>query len=89
MDNTSKLTKIEETLQKFQHLFNTYDFYVSETIPDNAMEAIDIGANKYVIFIERKIKETLNEKFKEFIEEQNKAFKEGKGWIDTTENGCN
>ena len=89
MDNKNE--KLDKLIKEYGTLFNKYDFFIGKEVPENAYKAIDIGGGFYVIFTHKDIKETMNEKLKDFVEEQNKAFKEGKGWIDTdtTENGCN
>ena len=83
---------MQKLIEKYSELFNKYDFYVSTngiSKDKDIHTAINIGADIFIVFTHKDIKETINEKMKEFIEEQNKAFKEGKGWIDIENNEDN
>lgn len=69
--------KLNKLIERYSDLFNKYDFYVSGTVPKGAKAAINIGANLFIIFTNKDIKETMEEKMKEYIEEQNEKIKKG------------
>lgn len=69
--------KLNNLINAYSDLFNKYDFYVSGTVPKGAKAAINIGANLFIIFTNKDIKETMEEKMKEYIEEQNEKIKKG------------
>lgn len=69
--------KLNNLINKYSELFNKYDFYVSGTVPKGAKAAINIGANLFIIFTKKDIKQTMEEKMKEYIEEQNEKIRKG------------
>lgn len=69
--------KLNNLIKEYSDLFNKYDFYVSGTVPKGAKAAINIGANLFIIFTNKDIKETMEEKMKKYIEEQNEKIKKG------------
>lgn len=77
---------INSLIKEYSNLFNKYDFIISDKVPQDAFKAIEIGKDKYIVFTHKDIKETMNEKMKQFVQEQNEAFKEGKGWVDIENN---
>lgn len=69
--------KLDNLIKEYSDLFNKYDFYVSSVVPKDAYKAIDIGANLFIVFTHKGIKETMEEKMKEYIKEQNEKIKKG------------
>ena len=69
--------KLNNLIKEYSDLFNTDDFYVSHNVPKDAYKAIDIGANLFIIFTNKDIKTTMEEKMKEYIEAQNEKIKKG------------
>lgn len=69
--------RLNDLIKEYSDLFNKYDFFIGKEIPENAYKAIDIGAGLYIIFTNKDIKETINERLQEYIKEQNQN-----GWED-------
>ena len=69
--------KLNNLINAYSDLFNKYDFYVGQKVPKGAKAAINIGANLFIIFTNKDIKATMEEKMKEYIEEQNEKIKKG------------
>ena len=69
--------KLDNLIKEYSDLFNKYDFYVSSVVPKDAYKAIDIGANLFIVFTHKDIKETMEEKMKEYLQEQNEKIKKG------------
>lgn len=69
--------RLNNLIKEYSELFNHYDFKISREIPEDAYKAIDIGAGMYIVFTHKGIKETMEEKMKEYIEEQNEKIKKG------------
>lgn len=70
--------ELEELIKEYSELFNKYDFYVSNGLPENAYKAIDIGANMYIVFTDKDIKEKMTDLMKEFVKEENERIKNEK-----------
>lgn len=73
---------LNNLIKEYSELFNKYDFKLSREIPENAYKAINIGRsqvgeNLYIVFTKKGIKETMEEKMKEYIEEQNEKIRKG------------
>ena len=77
--------RLNNLINEYSDLFNTYDFYVSHNVPKDAYKAIDIGAGMYIVFTHKDIKSTMEEKMKEYIEEQNEKIKKGEKPFDNIE----
>lgn len=69
--------RLNNLIKEYSELFNKYDFKISREIPEDAYKAIDIGAGMYIVFTHKRIKETMEEKMKEYIEQQNEKIKKG------------
>ena len=74
--------KINNLIKEYSELFNKYDFKLSWEIPEDAYKAIKIGGNNigenlFIVFTKKGIKETMEEKMKEYIEEQNEKIRKG------------
>lgn len=69
--------RLNNLIKEYSELFNKYDFKISREIPEDAYKAIDIGAGMYIVFTHKDIKETMQEKMKEYIEEQNEKIRKG------------
>lgn len=69
--------RLNNLIKEYSELFNKYDFYVSGTVPKDAYKAIDIGANLFIVFTHKDIKSTMEEKMKEYIEQQNEKIRKG------------
>lgn len=69
--------KLNNLINEYSELFNNYDFKVSREVPKDAYKAIDIGAGMYIVFTHKRIRETMEKKMKEYIEEQNEKIKKG------------
>lgn len=69
--------KLNNLIKEYSQLFNKYDFKISREIPEDAYKAIDIGAGMYIVFTNKDIKSTMEEKMKEYIEEQNEKIRKG------------
>ena len=75
---------LNNLIKEYSELFNKYDFKLSREIPEDAYKAIKIGGNNigenlFIVFTHKDIKSTMEEKMKEYIEEQNeKIRKNGK-----------
>lgn len=69
--------KLNNLIKEYSQLFNKYDFKISREIPKDAYKAIDIGAGMYIVFTNKDIKSTMEEKMKEYIEEQNEKIRKG------------
>lgn len=69
--------KLNNLIKEYSQLFNKYDFKISREIPEDAYKAIDIGAGMYIVFSHKDIKSTMEEKMKEYIEEQNEKIRKG------------
>lgn len=69
--------RLNNLIKEYSQLFNKYDFKISREIPEDAYKAIDIGAGMYIVFTHKDIKETMQEKMKEYIEEQNEKIRKG------------
>lgn len=74
---------VEEALKKDKN-FGKFDFTVKRrqdvSSKDNAI--FIKGHSNVIVFTKEDVKKELSRMLKEFVEEQNKAFKEGKGWLD-------
>ena len=74
---------VEEALKKDKN-FGKFDFTVKRrqdvSSKDNAI--FIKGHSNVIVFTKDDVKKELSRMLKEFLEEQNKAFKEGKGWLD-------
>lgn len=73
---------LNNLIKEYSELFNKYDFKLSREIPEDAYKAINIGENLigeklYIVFTKKGIKETMEEKMKEYIEEQNEKIRKG------------
>lgn len=77
---------VEEALKK-DRSFGKWDFTVKRrqdvSSKDNAI--FIKGQSNVIVFTKDDVRKEINRMLKEFLEEQNKAFKEGKGWLDATE----
>ena len=69
--------RLNNLIKEYSELFNKYDFKISREIPEDAYKAIDIGAGMYIVFTHKDIKETMEEKMKEYIQEQNEKIRKG------------
>lgn len=69
--------KLNNLIKEYSQLFNKYDFKISRGIPEDAYKAIDIGSGMYIVFTHKDIKSTMEEKMKEYIEEQNEKIRKG------------
>lgn len=69
--------RLNNLIKEYSELFNKYDFKISREIPEDAYKAIDIGAGMYIVFTHKDIKTTMQEKMKEYIEEQNEKIRKG------------
>jgi len=69
--------RLNNLIKEYSELFNKYDFKISREIPEDAYKAIDIGAGMYIVFTHKDIKETMQEKMKEYIQEQNEKIRKG------------
>lgn len=69
--------RLNNLIKEYSELFNHYDFKISREIPEDAYKAIDIGAGMYIVFTHKDIKSTMEEKMKEYIEEQNEKIRKG------------
>ena len=69
--------RLNNLIKEYSELFNKYDFKISREIPEDAYKAIDIGAGMYIVFTHKDIKTTMEEKMKEYIEEQNEKIRKG------------
>lgn len=74
---------VEEALKK-DRSFGKFDFTVKRrqdvSSKDNAI--FIKGQSNVIVFTKDDVNKELNRKLKEFLEEENNAFKEGKGWLD-------
>ena len=73
---------LNNLIKEYSELFNNYDFKLSREIPEDAYKAINIGGNNigenlFIVFTKKGIKETMEEKMKEYIEEQNEKIRKG------------
>lgn len=73
---------LNNLIKEYSELFNNYDFKLSREIPEDAYKAIKIGGNLigenlFIVFTKKGIKETMEEKMKEYIEEQNEKIRKG------------
>lgn len=73
---------LNNLIKEYSELFNKYDFKLSREIPEDAYKAINIGRsqvgeNLFIVFTKKGIKETMEEKMKEYIEEQNEKIRKG------------
>lgn len=77
---------VEEAL-KNDRSFGKFDFIVKSrqdvSSKDNAI--FIKGQSNVIVFTKDNVNKELNRKLKEFLEEQNNAFKEGNGFQDATE----
>lgn len=69
--------RLNRLITEFSDLFGKYDFFISDKLPDDAYKAIDIGGGKYIIFTHKDIKEVMEDKMKEYINEQNERIRRG------------
>ena len=69
--------RLNNLIKEYSELFNKYDFKISREIPEDAYKAIDIGANLFIVFTHKDIKTTMQEKMKEYIQEQNEKIRKG------------
>ena len=74
--------QLNNLIKEYSELFNKYDFKLSREIPEDAYKAINIGGNSigenlFIVFTKKGIKETMEEKMKEYIEEQNEKIRKG------------
>ena len=69
--------RLNNLIKEYSQLFNKYDFKISREIPEDAYKAIDIGAGMYIVFTNKDIKSTMEERMKEYIEEQNEKIRKG------------
>jgi hypothetical protein len=69
--------KLNNLIKEYSELFNNYDFKVSREVPKDAYKAIDIGANLFIVFTHKRIRETMEQKMKEYIEQQNEKIRKG------------
>lgn len=69
--------RLNNLIKEYSQLFNKYDFKISREIPEDAYKAIDIGAGMYIVFTHKDIKTTMQEKMKEYIEDQNEKIRKG------------
>ena len=67
--------------------FGKWDFTVKNRKDVKAKDnAIFIkGMDNVIVFGRKDIRKRLNKMMNDFVKEQNKAFKEGKGWLDVEE----
>ena len=77
---------MNEALERYNDLFVKYNFYVEadedKIISDNK-GVIYINENdRYIVFKNEENKDLMVKLLQDFVKRQNKAFKEGKGWID-------
>ena len=77
MQTQEQQERLNNLIKEYSELFNKYDFKISREIPEDAYKAIDIGAGMYIVFTHKDIKETMQEKMKEYIEEQNEKIRKG------------
>ncbi len=77
MQTQEQQERLNNLIKEYSQLFNKYDFKISREIPEDAYKAIDIGAGMYIVFTHKDIKETMQEKMKEYIEEQNEKIRKG------------
>ena len=74
---------VEEAL-KNDRSFGKFDFPIKRrqdvSSKDNAI--FIKGQSNVIVFTKDDVNKELNRKLKEFLEEENNAFKEGKGWLD-------
>ena len=68
---------LNNLIKEYSELFNKYDFKLSREIPEDAYNAINIVENLFIVFTKKGIKETMEEKMKEYIEEQNEKIRKG------------
>lgn len=68
---------LNNLIKEYSELFNKYDFKLSREIPEDAYKAIKIGGNLFIVFTHKDIKSTMEEKMKEYIEEQNEKIRKG------------
>ena len=61
-------SKIDALIEQFKDLFNEYDFYVSDKVPEGS-KAIEIGKDLYIVFTKERIKEKLNTMMEEMLDE--------------------
>ena len=61
-------SKIDALIEQFKDLFNEYDFYISNDVP-NGSKAIEIGKDLYIVFTKERIKEKLNTMMEEMLDE--------------------
>ena len=77
---------VEEALKKDKN-FGKFDFTIKRrqdvSSKDNAI--FIKGQSNVIVFTKDDVKKELNRKLKEFLEEQNNAFKEGNGFQYATE----
>ena len=77
---------VDEALKKDKN-FGKFDFTVKRrqdvSSKDNAI--FIKGQSNVIVFTKDDVKKELNRKLKEFLEEENKSLKEGKGFQDATE----
>ena len=74
--------RLNNLIKEYSELFNKYDFKLSREIPEDAYKAINIGGNSigenlFIVFTKKGIKETMEEKMKEYIEEQTEKIRKG------------
>ena len=77
MQTQEQQERLNNLIKEYSELFNNYDFKVSREVPNDAYKAIDIGAGMYIVFTHKGIRETMEEKMKEYIEQQNEKIKKG------------
>ena len=68
---------LNNLIKEYSELFNKYDFKISREIPEDAYKGINIGENLFIVFTKKDIKSTMEEKMKEYIEEQNEKIRKG------------
>ena len=68
---------LNNLIKEYSELFNKYDFKLSREIPEDAYKAINMGENLLKKKKKKGIKETMEEKMKEYIEEQNEKIRKG------------
>ena len=77
MQTQEQQERLNNLIKEYSELFNNYDFKVSREVPKDAYKAIDIGSGMYIVFTHKRIKETMKEKMKEYIEQQNEKIMKG------------
>lgn len=77
MQTKEQQERLNNLIKNYKELFDKYDFYVGQKVPKGAKAAINIGANLFIIFTHKDIKSTMEERMKEYIEEQNEKIRKG------------